>query len=197
MKSELGRDEPASLGNRTSCGLAALAPAIMLWEPIQNVRFGSLADILTSPRHVRFTRHHGAGSMHSSVSFLTLLTARLMATSSAFWRCGNHHVETESTIAELCMLQEKSLLRGSHGRKTMIRFIAVAAFALALATSAQAMTLAPLHQPNGMTTQVRYACGPGRTRVAGVCVARTTIRHTRRQVRRCRRWHGGVCVGWY
>jgi hypothetical protein len=79
----------------------------------------------------------------------------------------------------------------------MIRLIAVGAFALVLATSAQAMTLTPLHQPNGMTTQVRYACGPGRTRVAGVCVARTTIRHTRRQVRRCRRWHGGVCVGWY
>jgi hypothetical protein len=28
---------------------------------------------------IRFTPHHGAGSMHSSVSFLTLLTARLTA----------------------------------------------------------------------------------------------------------------------
>jgi hypothetical protein len=65
----------------------------------------------------------------------------------------------------------------------MIRLIAVA-FALALATSAQAMPLAPLHQPDGMTTQVRLACGPGRTVVAGRCVARTTIRHTRRAVRR-------------
>ena len=38
----------------------------------------------------------------------------------------------------------------------MIRLIAFAAFALALATSAQAMPLAPLHQPDGMSTQVRY-----------------------------------------
>jgi len=65
----------------------------------------------------------------------------------------------------------------------MIRLIA-AAFALALATSAQAMPLAPLHQPDGMITQVAAACGAGRTRVNGVCVARTTIRHTRRAVRR-------------
>jgi hypothetical protein len=78
----------------------------------------------------------------------------------------------------------------------MIRLIAIA-FALALATAAQAMPVAPLHQPDGMVTQVRYGCGPGRTRVAGVCVARTTIRHTRRAVRRCARWHGGVCVRWY
>jgi len=38
----------------------------------------------------------------------------------------------------------------------MIRLIAFAAFALALTTSAEAMPLAPLHQPDGMTTQVRY-----------------------------------------
>jgi putative N-acetylmannosamine-6-phosphate epimerase len=65
----------------------------------------------------------------------------------------------------------------------MIRLIAIA-FTLALATSAQAMPLAPLHQPDGMITQVAAACGAGRTRVNGVCVARTTIRHTRRAVRR-------------
>jgi hypothetical protein len=65
----------------------------------------------------------------------------------------------------------------------MTKLIAVA-LALALATSAQAMSLAPLHQPDGMITQVRYACGPGRTIVAGHCVARTTIRHTRRVIRR-------------
>ncbi len=58
----------------------------------------------------------------------------------------------------------------------MIRLIAVA--------FAQAMPLAPLHQPDGMITQVAAACGAGRTRVNGVCVARTTIRHTRRAVRR-------------
>ena len=66
----------------------------------------------------------------------------------------------------------------------MIRLIAVA-FALALSSSAQAMPLAPLHQPDGMITQVAAACGPGMTRVNGVCVARTAVRQTRRAVRRC------------
>jgi len=66
----------------------------------------------------------------------------------------------------------------------MIRLIAAAGFVVALATSAQAITPAPIPQSDGMITQVRFGCGPGRTRVAGVCVARTTIRHTRRAVRR-------------
>jgi len=66
----------------------------------------------------------------------------------------------------------------------MITLIAVAGFALAVTTSAQAMTPAPIPQPDGMITQVRLGCGPGRTRVNGVCVARTTIRQTRRAVRR-------------
>jgi hypothetical protein len=79
----------------------------------------------------------------------------------------------------------------------MIRLIAVAGFVLAAATSVQAMTTAPVPQPDGMITQVAYGCGPGRTRVRGVCVARTTIRHTRRAVRRCLRWHGGVCARYY
>jgi hypothetical protein len=78
----------------------------------------------------------------------------------------------------------------------MIRLIAVA-FALVVATSAQAMSPAPLHQPDGIITHVRQACGAGRVRVRGVCVARTTIRQTRRAYRRCARWSGGVCVGWY
>ena len=59
----------------------------------------------------------------------------------------------------------------------MIRFVGVI-FALAVATSAQAMSPAPLHQPNGMITQVREACGAGRIRVNGVCVARTTNRQS-------------------
>jgi hypothetical protein len=79
----------------------------------------------------------------------------------------------------------------------MIRLIAVAGFALAVATSAEAMTPAPIHQQDSMITQVAYACGAGRTRVGGVCVARTTIRHARRDVRRCARWHGGVCARYY
>ncbi len=79
----------------------------------------------------------------------------------------------------------------------MIRLIAVAAFALAVATSAEAMTPAPIYQPEGVITQVALGCGLGRTRVGGVCVARTTIRHARRAVRRCARWHGGVCARYY
>jgi hypothetical protein len=66
----------------------------------------------------------------------------------------------------------------------MIRLIAVAGFALSVAISAQAMTPAPIPQPDGMITQIAAACGAGRTRVNGVCVARTTMRQTRRAVRR-------------
>ena len=76
----------------------------------------------------------------------------------------------------------------------MIRLIAVAGFALSVATSAQAMTPAPLPQPDDMITQVAVGCGLGRTRVNGVCVARTTVRQTRRAVRRCVRWQGGACA---
>ena len=65
----------------------------------------------------------------------------------------------------------------------MIRWIAVAAFTLAIATSAQAMSPIPLHQADSMVTQVREACGEGRVRVNGVCVARTTMRHARRCAR--------------
>jgi hypothetical protein len=69
----------------------------------------------------------------------------------------------------------------------MIKLIAAAGFVVALAASAQAITPAPLPQQEGTITQVRFGCGPGRTRVAGVCVARTTIRHTRRAYRRAYR----------
>ena len=76
----------------------------------------------------------------------------------------------------------------------MLRLIAVAGFALTVATSAQGMTPAPLALPDDMVTQIAVGCGPGRTRVNGVCVARTTVRQTRRAVRRCVRWQGGVCA---
>jgi len=65
----------------------------------------------------------------------------------------------------------------------MIRLIVAAGFALSVATFAQAMTPAPIPQPGGMITEVAAACGAGRTRVNGACVARTTIRQTRRAVR--------------
>ena len=67
----------------------------------------------------------------------------------------------------------------------MIRLIAVASLALSVATSTQAMTPAPIPQPDGLVTQVALACGVGMTRVNGVCVARTAVRQTRRAVRRC------------
>jgi hypothetical protein len=76
----------------------------------------------------------------------------------------------------------------------MMRTIAVAAFALALLAPAQAMSPALLPQADGITTEVALGCGPGRTRVGGICVARTT----KRQVRRCAVWGvGGVCRRWY
>ena len=58
----------------------------------------------------------------------------------------------------------------------MLRLMAVAGFAVIVATSAQAMTPAPLPQVDDVVTRVAVGCGPGRTRVNGVCVARTTVR---------------------
>ena len=75
----------------------------------------------------------------------------------------------------------------------MLRLIAAAGFALLVTTSAQGMTPAPLPQLDDMVTQIAVGCGPGRTRIDGVCVARTTVRQTRRAVRRCVRWQAGVC----
>jgi hypothetical protein len=71
-----------------------------------------------------------------------------------------------------------------EGREAMMRLIAVA-FALALVSSAHAVPLAPLLQVEGASTEIAYGCGAGRTRVGGVCVARTTKRQARRAVRRC------------
>ena len=76
----------------------------------------------------------------------------------------------------------------------MLRLIAIVGFVLSISTSAQAMTPAPLPQMDDMITQVAVGCGVGRTRVNGVCVARTTVRQTRRAVRRCVRWQGSTCA---
>jgi len=62
----------------------------------------------------------------------------------------------------------------------MTRSIALV-FVLALASSAQALSPAPLHQPHDVVIKVREACGAGMHRVNGVCV--TT--HARRAARRC------------
>jgi hypothetical protein len=69
----------------------------------------------------------------------------------------------------------------------MTKLIIFAAFALALTTSAQAMPVAPVHEPASMITQIAAACGPGMTRRNGVCVSRVA----KRQARRCERWNGG------
>ena len=63
----------------------------------------------------------------------------------------------------------------------MMRFIA-AAFALALASSVQAMPRAPLQQPDKIVIQVREACGPGMRRTANGACIRTP---TRRAASRC------------
>jgi len=78
----------------------------------------------------------------------------------------------------------------------MLRLIAVAGFALLVTSSAQAMTPAPLPQPESIVSEVAAACGMGRTRINGVCVARTTVRQTRRAVRRCLRYAGGRCAAY-
>ena len=46
---------------------------------------------------------------------------------------------------------------------TTLRLIAFAALALAVTTSAEAMSPAPLHQPDGMITQVRQHVARGCT----------------------------------
>ena len=64
----------------------------------------------------------------------------------------------------------------------MTRFIAVA-FALVVTTSAQAIR-PPLHQPDGMITQVRQACGAGMkwNNALGRCATTSARRHVRRGV---------------
>ena len=80
----------------------------------------------------------------------------------------------------------------------MTRLFIVGAFALVIGTSAQAMSPAPIPQPDNMIEQVRLGCGVGMTRVGGVCVARTTKRQVRRAVRRCAVWGAaGACARWY
>ena len=77
----------------------------------------------------------------------------------------------------------------------MIRLIAVA-FALAVATSAQAMSPPPLHQMDGMITHIGQACGAGQVRSKGNCVLRTTNRPVKSGdgYRRCAAWSEGFCV---
>ena len=65
----------------------------------------------------------------------------------------------------------------------MIRLITVA-LALILATSVQAMSPAPLHQTDGMITQIRENCGAGMkwNNALGRCATTSARRHVRRGV---------------
>ena len=65
----------------------------------------------------------------------------------------------------------------------MIRFIALASV-LTVATSVQAMSPAPLHQADGLLTQVRQACGAGMkwNNALGRCATTSARRHVRRGV---------------
>ena len=74
----------------------------------------------------------------------------------------------------------------------MIRLIATAGLALAFATSAQAMTRAPVVQPGSLITPVIAGCGVGATMVNGKCETRVEKRHNRR----CLRWSGTTCAHW-
>jgi hypothetical protein len=65
----------------------------------------------------------------------------------------------------------------------MIRLIAVA-FALALASSAQAIPPVPLQQPDEIVIKVREACGAGMRRTENGNCVRT---HARRAAGRCAR----------
>jgi hypothetical protein len=66
----------------------------------------------------------------------------------------------------------------------MIRLIAVA-FALAVASSAQAMPPIAAQPPDEMVSNVREHCGAGMHRVNGRCIGTPARRHARRAVRRC------------
>ena len=82
------------------------------------------------------------------------------------------------------------MLFREYARKPMVRLVAVAAIALAAATSAQAMSPVPLHQADSMITQVRN-CGPGQVQSGGKCVLRYGARG---YPYKCLTWSEGFCV---
>jgi hypothetical protein len=66
----------------------------------------------------------------------------------------------------------------------MLRLIAITGFALAVATSVQAMPLPTLDHPDGMITEVRNDCGAGMrwNEALGRCATTSARRHVRRGV---------------
>jgi hypothetical protein len=74
----------------------------------------------------------------------------------------------------------------------MMRLVAIALF-VAIGSSAQAVPLTSIQQPENLVIVVREACGAGMHRVNGVCI-RTAAR---RQAARCAaglRYVNGACI---
>ena len=87
----------------------------------------------------------------------------------------------------------------------MIRLLISFALVFAVATSAEAMSPAPLHQPNGMITHIAdgQPCdlknqvriwGCPRCGANGICMLRTTRPTRHPGYRRCVEWNDGMCV---
>ena len=87
----------------------------------------------------------------------------------------------------------------------MIRLLISVAFALAVATSAEAMSPAPLHEPDARVTHIAdgQPCdlknqvriwGCPRCGANGICMLRTTRPVRQRGYRRCVEWNEGMCV---
>jgi len=58
-----------------------------------------------------------------------------------------------------------------------MKILAPLLLVLGLASSTQAMPVAPIQQLDDTVTPVREACGPGMQRVNGVCRRNATVRH--------------------
>ena len=69
--------------------------------------------------------------------------------------------------------------------------------ALAVATSAAAMSPAPLHEPDARVTHIAdgQPCDlKNQVRINGICMLRTTPPVRQRAYRRCVEWNEGMCV---
>ena len=79
----------------------------------------------------------------------------------------------------------------------MIRLLISVAFAFAVATSAEAMSPPPLHEPDAMITQIRKVrqarpCDdPNQIRINGIC--EDSAPHVSRSQHVCVEWNEGMC----
>jgi hypothetical protein len=152
--------------------------------PPQRSRYGLTADVRNDHTRCSVCTYKTSVGIH--------VPGRFWGRSLDFPGGGIQSERRDRIKARSVIYSELKGLPTQKGVSTMNKLIAVAVFALAVVTSAQAETPAPAPQLDGLITQVAFGCGPFRTRVAGVCVARTTIR----QNRRCMRWTGHICARW-